>query len=246
MYYLNYKITNLINGKIYEGAHKTSNINDDYMGSGKLIIKAIEKYGIENFKKEVTFQVATEDIMYWIERMIVTKETVEDKNSYNLVIGGKGGWSHITTDMRINQNKSKIGFKHSKESKCKMSKSSKGKSKSIEHCKNISLSQKGKKLSEEHKTKIGNFHRGKIISNIAKDRLSKSITGINNYQTRTILVFDSNNNLLYESTASFKKFCLENNLPNGMLSYSIRNNGIRIYKNDKTSKFHNWFAIKSA
>ena len=50
-HYLIYKITNLLNNIIYIGLHKTYDINDDYMGSGKNIKNEIELFGIENFKK---------------------------------------------------------------------------------------------------------------------------------------------------------------------------------------------------
>ena len=53
MYYYFYKITNNINGKYYYGVHSTTNINDDYMGSGKYLHRAYNKYGQSNFTKEI-------------------------------------------------------------------------------------------------------------------------------------------------------------------------------------------------
>ena len=46
-----YKITNLVNNKIYVGKDTTSDKN--YFGSGILIKRAIQSYGLENFVKEI-------------------------------------------------------------------------------------------------------------------------------------------------------------------------------------------------
>jgi hypothetical protein len=61
MRYILYKITNLINGRYYIGRYATNNIYDSYMGSGIAIKNAIEKYGLENFVKEVIADTSAND-----------------------------------------------------------------------------------------------------------------------------------------------------------------------------------------
>jgi hypothetical protein len=83
-----YKITNNVNGKYYIGRHSTNNLDDNYFGSGAGIINAIEKYGIENFTKEILNYCETSDELWDLERKIVNVEIVKDKNSYNMAYGG--------------------------------------------------------------------------------------------------------------------------------------------------------------
>jgi len=48
-----YVITNKANGKQYIGDHSTDELNDNYLGSGTYIKRAIKKYGQEFFNKEI-------------------------------------------------------------------------------------------------------------------------------------------------------------------------------------------------
>lgn len=89
MYHILYKITNKNNGMFYIGCHSTSNLNDGYMGSGVLISKAIEYYGLKNFKKEILKYCKTRQAMFVEERKIVNKSIVKNPQSYNLITGGK-------------------------------------------------------------------------------------------------------------------------------------------------------------
>ena len=99
MFYTIYKITNLINDKIYIGKHQTKDLNDSYMGSGKNIIRSIRKYGIENFNKEILFQFDNEESMNAKESELVTEGFCLREDNYNLCPGGKGGWGYINANL---------------------------------------------------------------------------------------------------------------------------------------------------
>jgi hypothetical protein len=91
-----YKITNKINDKFYIGKHQTYNLDDGYMGSGKLIRAAIKKYGIENFTKDILFVFDNENDMNDKEKELVEPNSINEQ-SYNLNVGGYGGWNYINT-----------------------------------------------------------------------------------------------------------------------------------------------------
>lgn len=168
MYYI-YRITNKINGKTYIGQHRYKYLNDDYMGSGKLLKKAIKKYGIENFEKEILYSriqyKATADD---IERFAIKKERALGKAEYNIADGGQGGspnkGRHFSEEWKRKISESKkgksgfIGRCHSEETRRKISESKKG----------HQAWNKGKHCSDETKRKISETLKGHQAPNKGK------------------------------------------------------------------------------
>lgn len=86
--YTLYRTTNVNNGKIYVGIHKTENPHDDYLGSGKLLKLAIRKYGRESFTKEILAEYSTLENAREAERAMVDSDFVSSTENYNLAVGG--------------------------------------------------------------------------------------------------------------------------------------------------------------
>jgi group I intron endonuclease len=164
-----YKITNLINQKVYVGVHSTDNINDGYMGSGKQIQAAIKKYGILNFKKEILEYFDTEDQMYLKEAQVVDINFVNDRTTYNMTLGGnKPPRNNLTGIKRSAETKQKIreanlGKKASEETKAKMVKSG--------------GHRKGTSQLEETKTKIRNARVTQVFSQSTRKKMSDAKKG---------------------------------------------------------------------
>ena len=89
--YTVYKVTNNKNGKFYIGVHKTDDLNDSYMGSGKAIKAAIKKYGREYFSKTIIFVTDNEKQAYELEKALTS--CFIESNNYNMKLGGVGGFT---------------------------------------------------------------------------------------------------------------------------------------------------------
>ncbi len=161
MYHFNiiYLTINSINFKKYIGKHETDDLNDGYIGSGKLLNKAIKKYGKENFTYRIVYIFDSPEGMWAKEVKLVNEKWIARKDTYNLAPGGRGGSGKMLK---------------SEETKKKISKSSKGKPKSEEDNKKNSEAHLGKTATEETKKLMSKAHLGKTATEEAKKLMSKA------------------------------------------------------------------------
>lgn len=86
-----YMTINLKNNKKYIGkrTYRGDNILDDnYLGSGKVLKKAIKKYGEKSFKKIIIAICKTEEDAYGYEKTLIEQlDAVDRKDFYNLSEG---------------------------------------------------------------------------------------------------------------------------------------------------------------
>lgn len=155
-----YKVTNLINGKVYIGQtvktlerRKSTHIACAKRGSGIYLHRAIRKYGINNFKWQVICICSNIDFLNEQEQYYIVYYS-SFNNGYNLTTGGGG----------------MAGFKLSEGSKKKMSATR------IE----LELS-KGENNPMYGKRGEDSSHYGKSHSDETKEKMSKASSGKNNH-----------------------------------------------------------------
>lgn len=125
-YYV-YLTTNLVNNKKYIGQHY-GELTDSYLGSGSIFKKALKKYGVENFKKEILYIAKDEKELNEKEQYYIKlHNAVKDPNYYNLLEGGSNEYSLERKEKISNSLKGEnhpfYGKHHSEETKNKIKES---------------------------------------------------------------------------------------------------------------------------
>ena len=184
MSYYIYCITNKINGKTYIGQHKTNNLNDKYMGSGTLLKRAKQKYGIENFSKIILAITETQKNIDILEKVFIKIYREIGKAEYNIAGGGNIPPSFQDFDLE----------------------------KQIEIKKKLSESHKKAMNRPEVIEKCKLSHLGKIISDEQKKKLSESAKGKNTWSKGKHLSEETKRKIKENNGKSKKVYCVELNL----------------------------------
>lgn len=209
-----YKTTNTLNGKYYYGVHSTYNLKDGYLGSGKILTRAVEKYGKEHFKNEILEYFETREELLKKEKEVVNEQLINDPLCMNLMLGGIGGatmtgrkQSKETVEKRV---KHLRGIKRTKKTKEKISKS-------------VSKTLIGNKRAIGSKGWVGRKH----------NETSKKLMQKNNPLRKEVGLYDENHNLL-SVFISLHDAELKTGIPRNKISKYckgiIRNIGNHIWK----------------
>lgn len=181
-----YKITNLVNQKVYIGQswnieerwnkHKL-NKNYSYKkgkNTKNHLYSAFQKYGIENFDYSVLVELQecclTQFLLDYFEcKYIKEFDSLNTKKGYNLKEGGSQG--RLSASLKATVSKSLKKYYELNVS------SNKGKKYTEEERKKMSERNKGKTYSNEYKKHMSEVLKGRIFTTEWKENISKSLKG---------------------------------------------------------------------
>lgn len=159
-----YKTTCLVNGKIYIGQHEVHSLkklDTWYLGSGKLLLNAISKYGKENFKRKVICKVYTQEKANELEEFFIKKYNSTDLSIGYNILSGSPYENHPLKVPEIRE---------------RVAEANRGKVWSPEVREKISKSVSNT-MTKERRKLISSQHKGKVISKETKEKMSKSLKG---------------------------------------------------------------------
>jgi group I intron endonuclease len=153
-----YQVTNLLNNKKYIGSsNKEPKENWSYYGSGKNIKLAIEKYGKENFKKEILKE--TKKDARLVEKKYLKKVDAQNNPEYYNMTNDAIGSSFHSEEGKKSKSEKLTGRKLSKEIREKISKNKTG----------IRF-KGGYNMKITTKPGVSKAHRGRISPNKGKGK----------------------------------------------------------------------------
>jgi len=169
-----YKITNLINGKIYIGQTKITNYENRMichcLGRSKssLIGKAILKYGKENFEFKI-ITIRHKDFIDVAEILAIKYYKSKTPNGYNIDGGG------YTNKEVSEQTRRKIAEANRRrvvtdETKQKIGEFHKGKTLSEEHKNKLHEGRKRALITDEYRLKMSALKMGKKLKPLSEER----------------------------------------------------------------------------
>ena len=188
-----YKITNMVNGKVYIGQsvdiekrwneHKRDKDNKRYKEYNKPLYRAMRKYGLENFSFEIILECEDWELDGWEEYYIFIYNAYAhntDSNGYNLTFGGEGNRGYVPSEeirrMLSEKAKLKIGEKNPNWGNHKLAGENNpmwGKQHSEETKQKIREKAIGRKWSEESRKKASETHKGMGIG--SKNNMAKGV-----------------------------------------------------------------------
>ena len=190
-----YKITNLVNGKVYIGASKDIERRwRDHKRGHTAIADDLKTFGLENFKFEILLECPETMLAQWERDMICLYDADDPEKGYNckndrpyslkMSESRKGHKLSEETKRRMSEaHKGKLSAPRSEETKRKISEARKGKPgtpRSEETKRRMSESQKGKHNithSDEAKRKMSESHKGHKLSEEHKRKISEANKG---------------------------------------------------------------------
>ena len=210
-----YKRTNNVNGKLYFGITDkslTERFNQHYYNRKSHISIALRKYGRDNFSISLIDDVEDKSYAGEIEKKLIREFDTRDRTKgYNKQPGGQ-----FTSPEKHPNRVGMLGKTHNEESKKLMSENHYD----VNGDKNPFY---GKNHSEATKKLISDKNKGKTRSNEYKEHRSLQVRGANNPNSKTIIIYNSCDEVVDVVVGGIKKYINDKGLPISLAS-TYRNN----------------------